>query len=106
MSLGKREKLAILRSLVFVVRADNVTAPAEVAFIERFMRDFNISQSDFMEAKQMSNEDMSRIISNFTNDEKEMVKILWGSAANADGKMLNSEIEQIAALSQICKIKF
>lgn len=106
MSLGKREKLAILRSLVFVVRADNVTAPAEVAFIERFMRDFNISQSDFMEAKQMSNEDMGRIISNFTNDEKEMVKILWGSAANADGKMLNSEIEQIAALSQICKIKF
>jgi uncharacterized tellurite resistance protein B-like protein len=106
MSLGKREKLAILRSLVFVVRADNVTAPAEVAFIERFMRDFNISQSDFMEAKQMSNEDMGRIISNFTNDEKDMVKTLWGSAANADGKMLNSEIKQIAALSQICKIEF
>lgn len=106
MSWGKREKLAILRSLVFVVRADYDTAPAEVAFIERFLRDFNISQSDFMESKQMSNEEMGRIISNFTNDEKDVVKIFWWAAAKADGKILNSELEQIAALSQICKISF
>lgn len=106
MSWGKKEKLAILRSLVFVIRADNYTDPSEVSFIEKFLHDFNLSSSDFMESKQMSNEEMGRIISNFTNDEKEMVKILWFSAANADGIVLDSECEQIGALSQICKIPF
>lgn len=106
MSWGKREQIAVLRTIALIMRADYETAPEEVAFMEKFLHNFGMSSSDIREARQMSNEEMSRIISNFTAVEKEALKAYWVATAKADGKILDSECEQIEILSHMCDIRF
>ena len=106
MSWNRSEKLAILKSLALIVTADNETAPAEATFLAKFLHMFDMSPSEIQAARQMSDEEMCRILSNFTTTEKEAVKAFWIEAAKADGKVLDSEMKMIANLSVFSKIDF
>lgn len=106
MSWNRNEKLAILKSLALIVTADNETAPAEANFLAKFLHMLDMSPSDIQAVNQMTNEEMCRILSNFTSAEKDAVKAFWLEAAKADGKVVDSEIKMIANLSVFSNIDF
>lgn len=104
MSWYRKEKLALLRSIILILRADNDVAASESAMIVKFLDTFGLSSDAIDDSARMDNNEMASIISNFTQAEKEAVKAYWFAAANADGKVLDSECKEIAYLSVMCDV--
>lgn len=106
MSLYKRERMAIIKSLMFIIAADDKLDPNENLFMANLIQTWNENAEIIEDSTiQISEEDMINIISNLTDDEKIYVKVLWLQVANCDGKFVTEEQIMIRTLATECRIK-
>lgn len=87
--LTSKEKVAFLHALIRMMVADNEVAPREMVLINKFasMRDVNVGQYEFEQAKQMSETDAKSILSNMSAEKKTLLGFLLQDMARADGKI-------------------
>lgn len=104
MSWGHKEKVAVLRTLVQLSLCDNDFAVAEQNNIVSFINDYHLDGSAINEARSMSDQEVVRIIRNFTDAEKFVVKTYWMKQIQADNRIADSEAQLLIDLSIACNV--
>lgn len=103
----KREKIAVLKSLCYIVGADNKIARGEQMLLAGYFNKYNLDAVSVMnEQAAMSQNEMTSIISSFSSDDKKKVLDYWQEAISCDGDIDTSEIKVLAMMADECGIDF
>lgn len=104
MSWTKKEELAIIRSMMIIIKADGETDLRETEFLVNTLKAMGEDHNFISLAMLMSDSEMINIIKGFTSDEKKIVKNLWINEILADKKVKQSETYAFVSLAEDCGI--
>lgn len=99
-----KEKIAVLKSIAFLVGADRSIKQVELALISGFLHRYGLDISAMNEQAKMSQTEMEYIISNFSQSDKELVKSYWEEAITCDGDVVEKEAEVMLMMAENCGI--
>lgn len=103
----KREKIAVLKSLCFIVGADKKIARGEQMLLSGYFNRYNLDAVSAMnEQAAMSQDEMAFIISGFSSDDKKKVLDYWQEAISCDGDIDTNEIKVLIMMANDCGIDF
>jgi hypothetical protein len=104
MSWSTKEKIAVLRSICILAGSDSKVAPEETNFVMNFNQEMGLSPSSIQDAFEITDNEMWSTISNFTDAEKETVKILWVEIIKADNIVADEELIVFIGMAERCGI--
>lgn len=95
MNLNITEKRTIFQILILIMKADLITKPEEIAFLDKVFRDFGLSIEEF---DHTDNLDIDYLIGEyklFSDSKKEMANRLFLEMAKCDGHIDQREMNII-----------
>ena len=104
MSWNIHQKLAVLKSICFIVGADKKIMPQELQLIQGFLNHYGLSSSAMNEQAAMSQLEMSIIISQMSDSDKRQIVSYWKQAIYCDGNIANEEINVLIMMAEECGI--
>ena len=104
MNWSTKEKLAVLKSIAYLVGADRKIAPQEMDVISGFLNKYGLDMSAMNAQADMSQKEMENIISGFSQIDKELIKNYWKEAITCDGEIADKEVEVMIMMAENCNI--
>lgn len=104
MSWNKQQKLAVLKSICYMVGADRKVAPQEMMVVQGFLDRYQLNMDAMNEQASMSYFEMCDSIQSMTASEKRLIVSYWKETARCDGHVDNREVECMAQLIIDCNI--
>ncbi|MDE7430569.1 MAG: hypothetical protein K2N34_01405 [Lachnospiraceae bacterium] len=104
MSWDRQQKLAVLKSICFIVGADKKIMPQEMQLIQGFFNRYGLNMSAMNEQAAMSQFDMSLIISKMSDSDKRQIVSYWKQAMCCDGNIADEEIRVLFMMAEECEI--
>jgi uncharacterized tellurite resistance protein B-like protein len=95
------ERFAIINILSKIMEADHIIHPNEVAFMDKTLAEFEISESDIATINLYEFEQCRSIIQSLDADKKETAINLFVEMANCDGYADPRELEIIKSLGSL-----
>lgn len=103
----KEEKIAVLKSLCYIIGADKKVVNAEWQLLINYFQKYGLDSKTVMdEQASMSQEKMSSIIRLFSNEDKNLVLNYWKQAVSCDGNINTEEIRVLLLMAEECGINF
>ena len=103
----KEEKIAVLKSLCFIIGADEKVVNAEGQLLVNFFQKYGLDSTSAMyEQASMSQDKMSSIIRQFSNEDKNLVLGYWKQAVSCDGNIDPNEVTTLVLMAKECGINF
>ena len=103
----KEEKIAVLKSLCYIIGADKKVVNAEWQLLINYFQKYGLDSKTVMdEQASMSQEKMSSIIRLFSNEDKNLVLNYWKQAVSCDGNIDTEEIRVLILMAEKCGISF
>ncbi len=99
-----RQKLAVLKSICYIVGADKKVMPQEMQLIQGYLNRYKLNVNAMNAQAMMSQNEMSQIISQMSNSEKELVVSYWKQAVSCDGHIADRELEVLVMMGEECEI--
>ena len=84
-NLTLSEKRTIFRILNLIMRADFIIKPAEIEFLDKVFKRFELDLSEFDHMEDLEIEELFDIYSSFSSETKEYAKKLFIEMAECDG---------------------
>ena len=101
----KEEKIAVLKSLCYIIGADKKVVNAEWQLLINYSQKYGLDSKTAMdEQASMSQEKMSSIIRLFSNEDKNLVLNYWKQAVSCDGNINTEEIRVLLLMAEDCGI--
>ncbi|MBQ4633381.1 MAG: hypothetical protein IJB46_08580 [Prevotella sp.] len=101
----KKEKIAVLKSLCFIVGADKKIAGSEQLLLAAYFERYHLDVLSAMrEQAEMSQDEMTSIISGFSSDDKKTVLNYWHEAICCDGDVDVNEATVFGIMAVECGI--
>lgn len=94
------EKRTIYQILTLIMKADFVLNPAEVSFLDRVFKEFEMTIDEFDHIEDVEFEELASAYSKFSDDKKEYANRLFMEMAKCDGYIDPREVAIIKKLSQ------
>lgn len=104
MSWNKRQKLAVLKSICYVVGADRKVAPQEMIVVQGFLGTYQLNMDAMNEQASMSYLEMCDTIQSMSASEQRLIVSYWKETARCDGHIDERELECMAQLLVDCNI--
>ena len=103
----KEEKIAVLKSICFIIGADKKVVNAEWQLLINFFQKYGLDSTSAMdEQASMSQDRMSSIIRQLSNEDKNLVLSYWKQATSCDGNIDPKEITVLILMAKECGINF
>lgn len=102
MSWNKQQKLAVLKSICYMVGADRRVAPQEMMVVQGFLNRYQLNMNAMNEQASMSYLEMCDNIRSMTFSEKSLIVSFWKETARCDGDVADQELECLAQLMVDC----
>ena len=103
----KEEKIAVLKSLCYIIGADKKVVNAEWQLLISFFQKYGLESTSAMdEQASMSQDRMSSIIRQFSNEDKNLVLSYWKQAVTCDRNIDPKEITVLVLMAKECGINF
>ncbi len=104
---SRDEKIAVLKSLCFIIGADRKIEKNEQILLSGYFNKYGLDAVSAMkEQASMTQIEMSSIIYEFSAEDKQLVLDYWQQAASCDGSINQQEIVVLAAMAEDCGIDF
>ena len=104
---SRKEKIAVLKSLCFIIGADNKIDKNEQLVLSGYINRYGLDVVSAMnEQASMSQNEMSSIIYKFSSEDKRKVLSYWQETVSCDGNVDPKEIVVLAAMAEECGIDF
>lgn len=100
----KKEQLAILKSLFYIIGADGKFAPQEKKIIVDFMNHFGLNPSDVNQIDYMSQSEMEQIIRGLSYSDKIIVRDNWIATIQCDNDVDSREVDVFIEMAANCGI--
>ena len=104
MSWNKQQKLAVLKSICYIVGADRKVAPQELMVVQGFLDQYQLNRNAMNEQASMSYFEMCDTIQSMSNNDQRLIISLWKKTAQCDGHVDDRELECMATLIIDCNI--
>lgn len=105
MNWTNKQKIAVLKSIGFIIGADGKIHPHEILVLQGFCNRYGLNIDNAMrEQNQMTANEMRNIISNFSSSDKKLVLSYWKEATMCDGEAHPNELETVALMALDCEI--
>ena len=105
MNWTNKEKIAILKSIGFIIGADGKIHPNEIKILQGFCNRYGLNIDIAMKEQDiMSASEMRKIISSMSQSDKQTIKSFWMEAMTCDGNVDDREAETIALMMLDCDI--
>lgn len=104
MSWNKQQKLAVLKSICYMVGADRKVTPQEMMVVQGFLNRYQLTMDAMNEQASMSYLEMCDSIQSMPASEQRLIVSYWKETARCDGKVDDREIECMAQLIVDCNI--
>lgn len=103
----KQEKIAVLKSLCYIIGADRKIERNEQAVLAGYFNKYDLDAISAMnEQAAMSQSEMSSIIYRLSSEDKKTVLDYWQEAISCDGNIDPKEITVLAVMAEECGIDF
>lgn len=104
MSWNRQQKLAVLKSICYMVGADRKVAPQEMRLIQGYLNRYHLDVNALNEQATMSQFEMSLIISQMSDSDKRLIVSYWKEAISCDMNIANEEIHVLIMMAEDCGI--
>lgn len=103
----KEEKIAVLKSLCFIIGADEKVVNAEGLLLINYCQKYGLDfETTMNEQAAMSQDRMCSIIRQLSNEDKNLVLNYWKQAVSCDGNIALEEISVLVQMAAECGINF
>ena len=106
-TLNRPQKIAILKSLIYIISADGNIAPTELECVQKYINDYRLDAEAIKDQLKMSYAEMVFYIKNipYVQREKEVSR-LWNMAVFSDNKIgYRKELDLFYKLMKDCEIE-
>lgn len=105
MTWTNNQKIAVLKSIGFIIGADGKIHPNEILVLKGFCNRYGLNIDTAMrEQDQMTANEMRTIISDFSTADKKLVLSYWKEAMMCDGEAHPNELETVVLMAMDCVI--
>lgn len=104
MSWNKQQKLAVLKSICYMVGADRKVAPQEMMLLQGFLNRYQLNMDAMNEQASMSYFEMCDTIQSMSDSEQRLIVSFWKETAQCDGHVEDRELDCMAQLIIDCNI--
>jgi uncharacterized tellurite resistance protein B-like protein len=98
MNFTLTEKLAIVKALSEIIAADGKIDPSEINYLVHLGRVIGFEPSILNSAKEMNLKEAVTALSGMSDEKRAALAVMMHEMANADGKIVDSELEVIGAV--------
>lgn len=103
----KEEKIAVLKSLCYIIGADDKVVNAEGNLLAGYFQKYKLDSATAMyEQASMSQTTMELIIRRFSEEDKQLVLNYWKQAVSCDGDINPNEVTVLVVMAKECGINF
>lgn len=104
MNWNIEQKLAVLKSLCFIVGADKKIMSQEVQLLQGFLNRYGLNANAMNLQANMSQLEMAQIISALSPSDKRLVVSYWKQAIACDNDIADAEIDTLVNMAIDCDI--
>ncbi|MDE6340072.1 MAG: hypothetical protein K2K97_09865 [Muribaculaceae bacterium] len=106
MHWNHKQKLAVLKSLCYIVGADRKIMPQEMQLLQGYLNRVGLTVSAMNEQAEMSQSQMQLLISQMSASDKKLIASFWKQAMMCDNHIADEEIHVIMAMAAACQLEF
>lgn len=101
-----KQKLAVLKSLFYIVGADKKIMPQELGLLKGYLNRVGLPSKALEDQSNMGQTEMEVIISLMSEPDKRLVASFWKQAMLCDNDIAPEEMHVIMSMAAACQLEF